>query len=602
MKQLVRSLPRLVSAALLCLAFSGTATAAPERRPAPASTGDYVVVYHGSVADSAGQTDKLERKHGVKAKLRYGRAIKGFATHLSDKQRERLEAEPEVAFVSPDRPVKASATPLAAGDSAPTGIRRMGAAADGNVRGPAGVNVAVIDTGIDLAHPDLNAVSGRNCVSPGAPAQDDEGHGTHVAGSIGALNNGTGVVGVAPGTKLFAAKVLDSAGSGTQSQVICGIDWVAGTRTDSDTTNDIAVANMSLGGPSAPVASCSTTTDAEHKALCAATALGVTFVVAAGNSGWDFDYANQPDTPAAYPEALTVAAASDSDGRPGALGGAPTCRAGEANDRYASFSNFAATAAGQAHTIAAPGTCITSTAMGGGTTVMSGTSMASPHIAGATALCIAEGATSGPCSGLKPAEIVQRMRTEAQGFNSTNSSWGFGGDPMRPVSGRYFGYLASAGTGAAAAPSPAPVAVTAAPSTVTIQSGSYRSGSASSLSATDSAYYAVNSTNSSSRTSALYGTVTGASSSLRNLKVSYTGKNSRSCSQTVALYNNRTGAWVTLDTRTVGTSDVAIERAASGTLSEYVSGAGQVHVRVRCTTSAGTFVASANSLRIGYEK
>ena len=588
-----------------CIALSAaTAVAAPKPRPAPPRTGDYIVVFRGAVADAGGQTDELERKHGFKAKLRYGRALKGFATHLSDQQRERIEAEPEVAFVSPDRPVKAVGAPLAAGDSAPTGVRRMGAAADGGVREAAGVNVAVIDTGIDLSHPDLNAVSGKNCVTPGAAAQDDEGHGTHVAGSIGARNNGSGVVGVAPGTKLYAAKVLDARGGGTQSQVICGIDWVASTRTDSDTTNDIAVANMSLGGPSAPVAGCSTTTDAEHKAICTATGLGVTFVVAAGNSGWDFDYASQPDAPAAYPEVLTVAAASDSDGKPGALGGAPTCGSGEADDRYASFSNYAATAAGGAHTIAAPGTCITSTAMGGGTTVMSGTSMASPHMAGAAALCIAEGATAGPCAALKPAEIVQKLRSDAQGHNSANGTWGFSGDPMRPVSGRYFGYLSWAGTGAspAPAPAPAPALVTGTPSKVTVQNGSYRSGSASSLSADDAAYYSVNSSSSSTRTSAWYGTVTGVSAALRSLRVAYRGKNSRSCSQTVAIWNNRTGAWVTLDSRTVGTTDVAIDTAAGGTLADYVSGAGEVHVRVRCTTTGGSFVASGNSLRISYEK
>ena len=109
------------------------------------------------------------------------------------------------------------------------------------------------------------------------------------------------MVGVAPGTKVYAAKVLAGDGSGTTSQVICGIDWVTSTRTDSDPSNDIAVANMSLGGSGPPVGSCATTTDPQHRALCASTAAGVSYVVAVGNDGWDFDYAAEPDTPAASP-------------------------------------------------------------------------------------------------------------------------------------------------------------------------------------------------------------------------------------------------------------------------------------------------------------
>ncbi len=119
------------------------------------------------------------------------------------------------------------------------------------------------------------------------------------------------MVGAAPGTPVIPVKVLDASGSGTTSQVICGIDWV----TQNAAVRGIKVANMSLGGldPSG-IGTCAT--NAERRAICLATAAGVTFVVAAGNDGWDFGL-NPPDVPAAYPEVLTVTALSDSDGAPG---------------------------------------------------------------------------------------------------------------------------------------------------------------------------------------------------------------------------------------------------------------------------------------------
>src|ERR687896_1767538 len=334
--------------------------------------------------------------------------------------------------------------------ASPPGRRRpRGAARATTTREASTANVAVIDTGIDLAHPDLNATDGKNCVGTG-PAQDDEGHGTHVAGTIGARNDGAGVVGVAPGTRLFSVKVLGAQGGGTWSQIICGIDWVTATRTDSDPSNDIAVANMSLGGPGQPIAPCSSTTDPMHRAICASTAAGVTYVVAAGNDGWDFDYPQVPDTPAAYPEVLTVTAMGDSDGKAGGPGRAPGCDPYQPDDRYASFSNFAATAAGRAHTIAGPGVCVTSTLPGGGYGTMSGTSMAAPHLAGAAALCIGEGGAAGPCAGLAPAQIVSKLRTGAERYTGAVSSFGFSGDPLRPVGSAYFGYLHWAGLDGAA--------------------------------------------------------------------------------------------------------------------------------------------------------
>jgi subtilisin len=582
----------LIPALSLLAVLPGQAIAATERS-APIVDGSYVVVYRTSAGDPSAETSQRERAQGFKARFRYRHAVEGFAARLTPAQVKRLQADPEVAAVVPDRPVEATET-LATGDSAPFGVRRIGAATTTTTRGAANVNVAVIDSGVDLAHPDLNAVSGVNCIAPGTAAQDDNGHGTHVAGSIAARNNGSGVVGVAAGTRVYSVKVLDATGGGTMSQVICGIDWVTSTRTDADPANDVRVANMSLGGVGNPVRTCTDTTDPEHRAICRSTAAGVVYAVAAGNSGWDFDYAPAPDTPAAYPEVLTVSAMGDTDGRSGGGGPAPACRSGEADDRYASFSNFAATAAGRQHTLAAPGVCINSTARGGGHTAMSGTSMATPHVAGALALCIADGSCAGIAAGNAPAFIQKLV--------STSGSYGFAGDPSRPVSGRYYGYLTWAG-GPGTSPAPTLTSVSAAPSTATVQTGSLRSGGVSSLAADDGYYFQANSTTTYTRATSWQGRFASVPRTLSNLKVSYKGLNSRACAQAVSIYRWSDATWVTLDSRSVGTTQVGLSGLVPpGTSASYVSGSGEIAVRVACSTTSGSFVSYGNLLRISYDR
>ncbi|HEV3474369.1 MAG TPA: S8 family serine peptidase [Actinomycetota bacterium] len=562
--------------------------------------GRYIVVYRPSVDRPNEVTEDLSRRHGFRTTHRFRHALEGFSAALSEGQLKRLRDDPRVEFVARDRVVHAlGAVPIAPGDTVPTGVRRIEAGSSTTVHQPSSVNVAVIDTGIDLEHPDLNAVNGIDCIGDG-PADDGNGHGTHVAGTIGAKNNGSGVVGVAPGTKLYAVKVLNSNGSGTDSQVVCGIDWVTGTLTDDDPSNDIPVANMSLGGGGVPIEGCSVTTDPMHLAICRSTTAGVTHVVAAGNDAWDFDYPPIPDTPAAYPQALTVTAISDSDGRPGGQGGSLPCRSGEADDRYASYSNFALTDAGEAHTVAAPGTCITSTRNGGGTTTMSGTSMAAPHIAGLVALCMEEAGTPGPCADLTPAQIIDHIRAEAQGYNTTTTTYGFQGDPLRPRNnGEYYGYLGRVGL-----PPPDPAArIEATPTGTVVQKGTLRSGGPANLASDENSYYEVNSTSRRARTTTWYGSFNGIPNGLSDLTITYAGKNSLTCDQTVKIRHWSTKSWSQLDARPVGATEVRVVASPAGAPGEYVSGAsgnGEVRVQVGCTTRAGTFVASGDLLQISY--
>src|SRR5215210_1915940 len=397
----------------------------------------FIVVLKDSTSDPETVAKEHGRRFGVVTNFVYTRAIKGYAARLSAQQLDQIRQDPAVQFVSEDRPVKATEA-LASGDSAPTGVRRIEAATTTTVHQASNAAVAVIDTGINLTHPDLNAAAGKNCVRSNKSPNDDNGHGSHVAGTIAAKNNGSGVVGVAPNTKLYAVKVLNQSGSGTWSQVICGIDWVTTHAKDAD--KNIKVANMSLGGGGSDDQNCgNTNSDALHKAICRSTTAGVIYAVAAGNSA-----ANEANSvPAAYNEALTVTAMSDSDGQPGHNGSAPSCRTGEADDKYASFSNFASTSSDEGHTIAAPGVCIRSTWKSGGYNTISGTSMATPHVTGSVALCLDSSVPSFGCAGKPPNEIIQRLLANAQSHTSSNQGYGFTGDPNNnPVSGKYFGYLA----------------------------------------------------------------------------------------------------------------------------------------------------------------
>jgi subtilisin family serine protease len=397
-----------VVAALAVMAPVASSVLAAPSDAALSATDRYIVVIDES-ADARGVAESLGRAHGLAIGHVYENVFHGFAAVVPPARVAMLESDPRVVSVQADGVVSvdhcipgnakhdahcaptttttapsSTTTTLAStttvspsGQSIPTGVARSG----GPGSGP-GVPVAVIDTGIDLDHPDLRVVGGVNCSSgPSAKYDDGNGHGTHVAGTIGALDNGIGVVGVAPGTPLYAVRVLNNAGTGFRSDVICGVDWVAGN------ANTIAVANMSLGGSGSDDGkSCLETTDAYKKAICGAVDAGVTFVVAAGNES--DDAANH--LPAAYDDVvITVSALADFDGESGG-GAAATCRS-DVDDTFADFSNY-----GPAVDIIAPGVCIRSTWSGGGYNTISGTSMATPHVTGAASLYLARNPEATP--------------------------------------------------------------------------------------------------------------------------------------------------------------------------------------------------------------
>jgi subtilisin len=408
--------------------------AAPDVDAAPLPADRYIVVLKDSVAAPGSVAAEHGRRYGVRVTHVYRSAIRGYAGTIPGSALARLRADDRVASLTLDRPFQADA------QAKPTGIRRTGATISstrsGDGVGSVNVAVAVIDSGIDVDHPDLNVVSGMNC-STGNSFDDGNGHGSHVAGTIGARDNGIGVVGIAPGAALWSVRVLDDRGSGTSSTVLCGIDFV-----DSRSPahgGPIRVANMSIGAEGTDDGSCgSVDDDAIHDAICRTAADGVLFVAAAGNA--NANLANQ--IPAAYDEVLTVTAVADFDGKSGGFG-PPTCRS-DVDDTVADFSNFTVVGGGdEPHTIAGPGVCIKSAWKDGGYRKISGTSMATPHVTGMAALCIA----SGGCEGLTPGQIAQKLRTDAA---ARPLSYGFVGDPARPIAGpggttRYYGHLAYAG-------------------------------------------------------------------------------------------------------------------------------------------------------------
>lgn len=383
--------------------------------------------------------DAVARTHGVAPHGRFG-IINGFVAHMSHGAATALSHDPRVRQVSPDVVVRAYAKPATPPgksknggggggsilptcpappptslEQVPTGVTRIDAqAAWARGHKGDGVKVAVIDTGIDMCHPDLaaNYLEGTNFVDSSQPPRDDNGHGTHVAGIIAAPQNGTGVVGVAPNAKFLAAKVLDASGAGSLSTIISALDWAV--------QKGARVVNLSLGAPDVWCAIGLCGGGTECTAIANATASGVVVVVAAGNSADEaLSY-----TPANCQDSVTVSALDAS------------------TDQFASFSNHSIyywdVDGNGAFTlndhpvvdIIAPGVNVLSTMPTYDVTlttaygisknygVLSGTSMATPHVAGAAALYIGAHATA------TADEVRQALVANGQCAGSTTAADG----------------------------------------------------------------------------------------------------------------------------------------------------------------------------------
>ena len=302
--------------------------------------GEYIVVFRDDVTDVPGLTQRLAAQHGGTVRYTYTSALRGFAARMSAQAADALANNPNVAYVEQDQVMTADATQT----GATWGIDRV----DQRSRPLSGtytytttastVYAYIIDTGIYTSHSQFGGRATNVYDALGGNGQDCNGHGTHVAGTVG-----SSTYGIAKAVRLRGVRVLNCSGSGSTSGIIAAVDWVRANRTNP------AVANMSLGGGYS---------SSLNTAVTNLVNSGVFVAVAAGNSSADAcNY-----SPASASGTVTVAASTSTDAR-------------------ASYSNY-----GGCVDLYAPGSSITSTWLNGGTNTINGTSMASPHVAGVAAL------------------------------------------------------------------------------------------------------------------------------------------------------------------------------------------------------------------------
>ncbi|RSN12244.1 S8 family peptidase [Amycolatopsis roodepoortensis] len=311
----------------------------------PTAVGQGVAAAHEITANVAAKAQGLTGQYGTTLSRTFGSALNGFSIKADEAAAKRLAADPQVAYVVQNKTFKISETQ----DNPPSwGLDRVDQAdlpLDDKYTYPTkadNVTAYVIDTGVRGSHKDFGdrATGGKDFVDNDDTPNDEHGHGTHVAGTIGGTDHG-----LAKGVKIVGVRVLDANGSGTTEGVVAGVDWVAAN------AKGPSVANMSLGGGA---------DDALDAAVKGAIDKGVTFALAAGNESSDAG----TTSPARVKEAITVAAS-------------------DKTDKQASFSNY-----GSVVDLYAPGVDITSSWATGddATNTISGTSMAAPHVAGAAAL------------------------------------------------------------------------------------------------------------------------------------------------------------------------------------------------------------------------
>lgn len=396
---------------------------------APASEGSNVIVLFRDGVTAA-ERERLVRQSGGVA-TRHFRNVPASAARANVRARVFMERHPDVLSVVPDREVEKLGKPTSSGaetmaQAVPAGVMRVGAEPGAVSFTGAGVGVAIVDTGIDFQHGDLTVAV--TCFTAYAACQDDEGHGTHVAGIVAAANNAIDVVGVAPAATLYAVKVLDRRGRGTDSTIMAGLDWIADNA--ALVSPAIRVVNMSLGRRG-------TLNDnpALRASVQAVVEAGITVVVAAGNDGM-LEVSAQ--VPATYPEVIAAASTTATAGS-SACAGHPSPVVGNTASYFTTDGAFDSQT-GIGVSVSAPGedrediskSCflksvgILSTRLGGGTVRMAGTSMAAPHVTGVVALMAEQSAVT-------PDDARRRLRLGADAvdiapLDSPASGYSFDGE------------------------------------------------------------------------------------------------------------------------------------------------------------------------------